>query len=103
MDRDFEIKIGDKGLPQQFYRGKSFTLSSGERYFNNGRNKMSGQWHGGKGSTKRKGADDDAYRNNYDSIFGNINRRDEEHSNRDGSSGDAEKQDTDGDLPQTGR
>jgi hypothetical protein len=40
MDRDFEIKIGDKGLPQQFYRGKSFTLSSGERYFNNGKNKM---------------------------------------------------------------
>ena len=27
------------------------------------------QWHGGKGSTKRKGADDDKYRNGYERIF----------------------------------
>lgn len=40
MDRDFEITIGDDGIPQQFYRGKSFRLQSGERYFNNGPHKM---------------------------------------------------------------
>ena len=40
MDRDFEITIGDDGLPKQFYRGKSFKLQSGERYFNNGPIKM---------------------------------------------------------------
>ena len=27
------------------------------------------QWHGGKGSGRRKGADNDKYRNEYDRIF----------------------------------
>lgn len=40
MDRDFEITIGNDNLPRQFYKGKSFKLQSGERYFNNGRDKM---------------------------------------------------------------
>ncbi len=61
------------------------------------------QWHGGKGSGRRKGADDDAYRSNWDRIFGNKNSRDEGDTHRDGTGRDAEKQDTDGDVPQTGR
>ena len=40
MERDFEITIGHDGIPQQFYRGKSFKLQSRERYFNNGQHKM---------------------------------------------------------------
>ena len=64
---------------------------------------MSGQWHGGKGSAKRKGANDDAYRSNYDRIFGNKDRRNEGDTHRDGTSGDAEKQDSNSDVPETGR
>ena len=40
MDRDFEIKIGDDGIPKQFFRGRSFKLQPGERYFNNGSTRM---------------------------------------------------------------
>lgn len=32
---------------------------------------MSKQWHGGKGDSRRSEANDDAYRSNYDRIFGN--------------------------------
>ena len=32
---------------------------------------MSGQWHGGKGSRRRSDTNDEAYRSNYDRIFGN--------------------------------
>ena len=40
------------------------------------------QWHGGKGSLKRKGADDDKYRNEYDRIFGQRHSSgDQRHSN----------------------
>ena len=28
-----------------------------------------GKWHGGKGSTSRKGANNDAYRDNWEKIF----------------------------------
>ena len=28
------------------------------------------KWHGGKGSGRRKGADDKKYRDNWDKIFG---------------------------------
>lgn len=31
---------------------------------------MSGQWHGGKGSAPRKGADRKAYEDNWERIFG---------------------------------
>lgn len=31
---------------------------------------MTNQWHGGKGSGRRKGADDAKYRDNWDRIFG---------------------------------
>jgi hypothetical protein len=31
---------------------------------------MSSQWHGGKGSSRRKAADDKAYADNWDRIFG---------------------------------
>ena len=34
---------------------------------------MSG-WHGGKGSGRRKGADDEKYRDNYERIFGKRDR-----------------------------
>ena len=34
---------------------------------------MSG-WHGGKGSERRKGADDAKYRDNWDAIFGKRDR-----------------------------
>ena len=30
---------------------------------------MTKQWHGGKGSGRRKDADDKAYRDNWDNIF----------------------------------
>ena len=31
---------------------------------------MSGKWHGGKGSGRRKGADDKKFQDNWDKIFG---------------------------------
>ena len=30
-----------------------------------------GKWHGGKGDRRRKHADDECYRKNWDRIFGN--------------------------------
>lgn len=38
------------------------------------------QWHGGKGSGRRKGADDAKYRDNWDAIFG---KRDNSKPKRD--------------------
>ena len=32
---------------------------------------MTSKWHGGKGDRRRTKANDDAYRSNYDRIFGN--------------------------------
>lgn len=62
------------------------------------------QWHGGKGSSRRKGEDDDKYRNNYDRIFGKReNCQNEEHSNQTGSDISAPEGNTDSDLPKTGR
>ena len=52
MERDFEITIGSDGIPTQFYRGKSFKLQSGERYFNNGARKM--HWYVWETETGRK-------------------------------------------------
>ena len=34
---------------------------------------MTNEWHGGKGSGRRKGADDAKYRDNWDKIFGKRN------------------------------
>lgn len=33
---------------------------------------MTKQWHGGKGDTPRTGGNDEAYRSNWDRIFGGI-------------------------------
>ena len=57
----------------------------------------------GKGSTRRKGADDAKYSDGWDRIFGNKDRRDEGDTHRSGTGGDAEKQDSDSDVPKTGR
>jgi hypothetical protein len=35
---------------------------------------VSGKWHGGKGSGRRKGADDKKFADNWDTIFGNKNK-----------------------------
>ena len=35
---------------------------------------MKGKWHGGKGSSRRKGANDTVYRDNWDKIFGQKNK-----------------------------
>ena len=50
------------------------------------------QWHGGKGSTKRKGANDDNYRNSYDRIFG--------QRNSSGTKGNSDTERTDGNATQ---
>lgn len=34
---------------------------------------MKGEWSGGKGSTRRKGSDQEKYASNWDRIFGNKN------------------------------
>lgn len=35
---------------------------------------MTKAWHGGKGSSRRRGANDEAYRDNWDRIFGKSKR-----------------------------
>lgn len=50
------------------------------------------QWHGGKGSGRRKGADDAKYRDNWDAIFG---KRDSSRSK-----GNPDKGTTDGNASQ---
>lgn len=50
---------------------------------------MKGQWAGGKGSGRRKNADDKAYADNWDNIFGktraNVNTRKTEDNNESNS------------------
>ena len=46
------------------------------------------QWHGGKGSGRRKGRDDDKYRDNYDRIFG---KRDSSKSQGDSDQGGSQE------------
>jgi hypothetical protein len=46
------------------------------------------KWHGGKGSDKRKGADDAKYRDNWDRIFG---KRDSSNTQRDSDKGRSNK------------
>ena len=50
------------------------------------------QWHGGKGSGKRKGANDEKYRNGYDRIFG--------QRNSSGTKGNSDTGRSDGDTTQ---
>lgn len=51
---------------------------------------MSGQWHGGKGSKRRAGADDTKFRNNWDRIFGDGSNKKGEKVNGKGKSKDKE-------------
>ena len=46
------------------------------------------QWHGGKGSGRRKGADDAKYRDNWDAIF---SKRDSSKSKGDPDKGGSKK------------
>ena len=62
------------------------------------------QWHGGKGSTRRKGADNDKFRDGYDRIFGKQNdSKSKGDSNTTGTHGETPKGNTDSDLSKTGR
>jgi len=48
---------------------------------------MSGKWHGGKGSRRRTKANDRAFREGYDRIFGNgdsVNGKKEQRKEKDG-------------------
>ena len=50
------------------------------------------KWHGGKGSTTRKGADDDKYRNGYDRIFSErSSSKPKGNSDSESSNGNAKK------------
>ena len=60
------------------------------------------QWHGGKGSTKRKGANDDKYRNGYDRIFDQRNSSGTKGNSDTGRpNGDATQGSNGSDIPKT--
>ena len=63
---------------------------------------MSTAWHGGKGSAPRKNADQKAYENGYERIFGKRNRGNPQGDPYRGTTEpDVERTDSHGDVPKT--